>query len=80
MPRTLLKVDGHKLTQFRLEQLLKHKPIQLARRLIDIYGNEAEDIVKCMLPECLEKEKFRVSLHQQVKEVATNRWNRGIAI
>ena len=49
-------------TTFQLTQLLKHKPIQIANKLLDIYGENAVDVAKRYLPESYEQAEKRAEI------------------
>ena len=70
-------VKGTRITEFRLKQLLKHKPVVIARKLIGIYEDKAEDMVMTYLPDSYQKEVFLQELRNQTKAVEVRKWNRG---
>ena len=69
-------IDNHRHSTFQIEQLLKHKPIQIASRLLKIFGSETEQVVKNNLPESLRKEMFMNVLREVKKAKDVERWNR----
>ena len=70
-------VKGTKITLFQVKQLLKHKPIRVARMLLEMYGDGAEDMAKRSIPECLQKEFFLTELRREKKIEVDRLWNRG---
>ena len=69
-------IDNHRHSTFEIEQLLKKRPIQIASRLLKIFGKEAEQVVKKNLPESLRKEQFINVLRDVAKAKECERWNR----
>lgn len=74
----LLVKDTH-ITEFQVKRILKHKPIQIARMMIKMYGNvkEAENVALKAFPDTCVRERFIGILRQEAKTVEIMNWNRG---
>lgn len=74
----LLVKDTH-ITEFQVKRILKHKPIQIARMMIKMYGNvkEAENMARKAFPDTCIRERFIGILRQEEKVVERISWNRG---
>jgi hypothetical protein len=71
-------IDNHRHSTFELQQLLKKKPIQIANRLVSIFGNEVEQVVKKNLFDSIQKEEFMHVLRAVKKEKEIRRWNKSL--
>jgi len=77
-----LLVKGTHITEFQVQQILKHKPIQIARMMLKMYGDakEAESMAMKTFPDTVVREQFLLVLRQEKEVVNTMNWNRGIFI
>jgi hypothetical protein len=73
--KVILKGKYHQHTLFELEKLMKQNPKEIAERIIEVYGNNAIDVVMKYLPDSLQKEIFIGDLRNTIKYLENKKWN-----
>ena len=68
------RIGEHTLAAMRRE--IRHKTVRIANRWLDLYGDQAEEQARRLVPECIEKEKLITTISIQRKVRALKQWNR----
>lgn len=67
-------IGTHTVASMRRE--IRHKTVRIANRWIGLYGAQAEEQVRKLVPECIEKELLITAIMRQRKVLALKRHNR----